>query len=983
MTIKLRLVLLLLIPIAAIVYSGVVGLTESRRATGEMDQIDTLVQIAVKTSAVIHETQKERGRTAAFVGSAGTVFEAELTAQRSDTDKRIGELREFLDSVDLDELDQEFVSIYRSALAALDQLDNIRGDISALKLPLGKALGYYTGMNVHFIESISLAATTSTDATLATSIAAYGNYLKAKDKAGIERAVLAKTFAVDRLGPGTLRKFSSLVTGQEAHFDAFNALASPEDRTAHAEVMADPVVAEVQRIRDVVFELGEVRTTGFGIDPAKWFQVKTSVIESIKRVEDQVASDLLALANEVEGSNVADLLRLSTSISALVHEMQKERGLTASFLGSDRGEFALELNHQRKTVDQLAQDFLGAVSQLEASGLESNFVARLNRSAAQLKLLGGHRTEITSGRVSGGAALGFYTELNSQMLGTIAAVSNSTADGPIRSAIIAYVSLLQGKERAGLERAVLAKTFAADRFEKGTLRRFGALVAEQSAYFDSFREWATPAQGTFFDQTVAGPALDEAQGMRDAAFALGAAKAGGFGIDADYWFTTISKKIDLLKKTEDNLSKSLSTAVGVRKKALRRAGIASTLSAAIVLLLALAGSFISARMINARVQLVVQGINKVSETSDLTTRFADNSKDEFGQVCRSFDQLLAKVGGIIADVDLAANEISQSTGQVSSSSESLSSSSQEQAATLAEISVSMAEISSKIQTGAKSAGEAESLAGDSQRAADDGKTEIEQLLSAMDDIQTSSAEISGVIRVIDEIAFQTNLLALNAAVEAARAGEAGKGFAVVAEEVRSLALRSTAAAQETTEMIENSRVRANRAAERSQRVEDVLNEIIAGATSVNDILGEIAEGSKDQASSMEQITSGLHQLDSVTQQNAASSEELAATAVQCTAMTVAMNHIVKRFRSHVSDRRKGNRANSNHKGQERRCLEQAKNEVRGIRSDRANSRPGSASDRRTGEKVDADGQAQPQSPLPSRRNSDRRNRRDADTGSRA
>ncbi|MCP4092740.1 MAG: methyl-accepting chemotaxis protein, partial [Planctomycetes bacterium] len=235
-----------------------------------------------------------------------------------------------------------------------------------------------------------------------------------------------------------------------------------------------------------------------------------------------------------------------------------------------------------------------------------------------------------------------------------------------RSAIIAYVSLLQGKERAGLERAVLAKTFAADRFEKGTLRKFGALVAEQSAYFDSFREWATPAQTEFFDQTVSGPAVDEAQGMRDAAFALGAAKADGFGIDANYWFTTISKKIDLLKKTEDDLSNSLARTVEFEKEAVQRAGIISTVTAAIVLLLALVGSFISARAIHKRVHLVVQGINKVSETSDLTIRFADNSKDEFGQVCRSFDDLIAKVGGIIADVDLAANEISQSTGQVSS-----------------------------------------------------------------------------------------------------------------------------------------------------------------------------------------------------------------------------------------------------------------------------------------------------------------------------
>jgi methyl-accepting chemotaxis protein len=148
----------------------------------------------------------------------------------------------------------------------------------------------------------------------------------------------------------------------------------------------------------------------------------------------------------------------------------------------------------------------------------------------------------------------------------------------------------------------------------------------------------------------------------------------------------------------------------------------------------------------------------------------------------------------------------------------------------------------------------------------------------MDALRTSSDQVSRIIKTIDEIAFQTNILALNAAVEAARAGEAGAGFAVVAEEVRSLAQRSARAAQETSEKITASTSRTKAGAEVAQHVAISLESILAKAREVEGLVNAIAKACGDQNNGIDQITKAIHQIDQVTQGNAAAAEETAAAA---------------------------------------------------------------------------------------------------------
>jgi methyl-accepting chemotaxis protein len=202
-----------------------------------------------------------------------------------------------------------------------------------------------------------------------------------------------------------------------------------------------------------------------------------------------------------------------------------------------------------------------------------------------------------------------------------------------------------------------------------------------------------------------------------------------------------------------------------------------------------------------------------------------------------------------------------------------------------------------IRSTADNARKAKEFASQARTSAQTGMETMAEMTVAMNSIETSSLDVSKIVKNIDEIAFQTNILALNAAVEAARAGEAGAGFAVVADEVRLLAQRSAAAARETAFKIEAAIASTQRGSRSCSAVGESLEQIVGRVAQADVLVAEIASAAKEQAQGIAQVGVAMTQMDKVTQANATSAEQTSSAAEELNGQASLLQDTVEHLRS--------------------------------------------------------------------------------------
>lgn len=582
---------------------------------------------------------------------------------------------------------------------------------------------------------------------------------------------------------------------------------------------------------------------------------------------------------------------LAQNAGGVIHELQKERGLSAGYLGSHGQQFSRELTAQYPLSSQAINKLMHALKQFPVQDANRDIRHALEQFEKHQQGLENFRQQIHAQRVSGTDSLEWYSTIINDLLNVIGGMSQLTDNGDIVNQLAAYYSVLNAKEETGIERALMSNVFSADRFSGGQFRQLNQVVGKQQAWLAATRAFSTPAVLDKLSAQLQTPQATHALELRQQA--LDRADTGHFGVVPADWFNAQTARINTLKSVEDVAASTLlRTAQGLEATAWYQVVFFAAISTA-ALVIALFFALLVASSIHRQLHTSLATIEGMD--GDLTQRLAVPGSDELSLLNRAYNQAIENIQHIVREIKQGADILRSASSEIASGNQDLASRTDEQAASLVETAASMEQIATAVNQTADNANEAKKLTEAVEKQVQEASRVAGEASHSMLAIRSSSEQIANIVSSIDEISFQTNLLALNAAVEAARAGELGKGFAVVATEVRNLSQRCANEASQIRTLIGTNMEQIAEGVTLVQASDRALQSAKTHTGQMMTFVSDIAHAAGEQSLGVSQVHEALSQLEQVTQQNAGLVASAASASQMLDKQSETMSRLVDRF----------------------------------------------------------------------------------------
>lgn len=658
----------------------------------------------------------------------------------------------------------------------------------------------------------------------------------------------------------------------------------------------------------------------------------------------------------VEAQIVAEVVDLAPIISGLVHELQKERGTSAGFIGSNGAKFVTAIGKRRADTNRALKAYRAALPSVSGPLSFDAFSEPFAKANASLERLISIRGSVDELSISVQDMAGYYTPLIADLLSMVESVATVTDDGRSVRALTAYIAFLQGKERAGIERAMGAAGFGGGKFPPKIYRNFVRLGAMQDAYGSVFDRFASDSQKKVFAEVLASVEQAEVTRMR------GIAYNNPFGgdvseISGSQWFEASTSRIDALKSVEDRIAADIvSSAHALADGAMTKFWILVALMIGLFAITALLSAFL-ARSIAVPVRALARNMCQLAGNNTEIDIVGLTRKDEIGNMAKAVEvfrenaiarlhlernaqterdrerqrqgfieeiintfkraiaDTLAAVEGETTTMRGTAMKLSQSAQSASHEASSAEQASSGASANVQTVAAATEELASSIREIASQAHRANSIVTSATEAAVATDHDVSSLSEAAE-------KVGAVVELIRDIAEQTNLLALNATIEAARAGEMGKGFAVVAAEVKTLATQTSKATDEIADQISGIQVLTRNAVEAIRAITQTVGEINTVTTTIASAVEEQEAATQEIANSIQLASDGtnaaVHNVKGVTGAIAETAQEADTVRSASDSLTVTaerLSTVVEQFLANVAkdveERRKSIRTKMN------------------------------------------------------------------------